>query len=236
MNSSLGQIDPVLTRSCEKTPNRRERRRAETRERIIRAALRLFSESGVTATTIEDITNAADVGKGTFFNYFPSKEHILAHLCQLQMGKIREFVLRSIHSTESMDRLLYELASIITGEFVRGPALVRSILAPLFSSEAAGHQMADDLERDRQMLAELMEARQKRGEIRDDLTPIQLALQFQRALFGTTVLWSLDPSKPLPECLKEMTNVLWSGIRTQTRSRGPLLSGARLSSGIKGDS
>ena len=30
--------------------------------------------------------------------------------------------------------------------------------------------MADDLERDRQMLAELMEARQKRGEIRDDFT------------------------------------------------------------------
>jgi hypothetical protein len=80
--------------------------------------------------------------------------------------------------------------------------------------------MADDLEKDRQMLAELMEAGQKRGEIRDDFTPIQLALQFQRALFGTTVLWSLDPSKPLPDCLKEMVNVFWSGIRTQAASRG----------------
>ena len=100
MNNSLGQASPELPQSCEKTPNRRERRCAETRERIIRAALRLFSERGVVATTIEDITNAADVGKGTFFNYFPSKEHILAHLCQLQMGKIREFVSQAIHSTE----------------------------------------------------------------------------------------------------------------------------------------
>jgi len=229
MNNSLNQINPVLPLSCEKTPNRRERRCAETRERIIRHALRLFSERGVVGTTIEDITNAADVGKGTFFNYFPSKEHILAHLCQLQMGKIREFVSQAIHSTESMDGVLYELALIVTEKFARGPALVQSILAPLFSSESAGHQMADDFEKDRRVLAELMAARQKRGEIRDDFTPIQLALQFQRALFGTTVLWSLDPSKSLPDCLKEMSNVLWSGIRTQTASRGMSFPGGRLS-------
>lgn len=229
MNNSVGQTSPKLSRSCEKTVGRRERRRAETRERIIRSALRLFSESGVTATTIEDITNAADVGKGTFFNYFPSKEHILAHLCQLQMGKTREFVSRAIHSTKSMDRVLYELALIITEEFARGPALVQSILAPLFSSESAGHQMAEDFESDRRVLAELMAARQERGEIRDDFTPIQLALQFQRALFGTTVLWSLDPSKPLPDCLKEMSSILWSGIQTQTRNRERSLPGPKLS-------
>ena len=229
MNNSPDKIDSVLPQSCEKTPNRRERRCAETRERIIRNALRLFSERGVVGTTIEDITNAADVGKGTFFNYFPSKEHVLAHLCQLQMGKIREFVSRSIHSTESMDRVLYQLALIVTEEFARGPALVQSVLAPLFSSESAGLQMADDFEKDRRVLAELMAARQKRGEIRDDFTPIQLAFQFQRALFGTTVLWSLDPSKPLPDCLKEMANVLWSGIRTQTGSGGLSLTGGQLS-------
>jgi len=229
MNNSPDKIDSVLPQSCEKTPNRRERRCAETRERIIRHALRLFSERGVVGTTIEDITNAADVGKGTFFNYFPSKEHIVAHLCQLQMGKIREFVSRAVHSTESMDRVLYELALIVTEEFARGPALVQSILAPLFSSEAARDLMADDFEKDRRVLAELMAARQKRGEIRDDFTPIELALQFQRALFGTTVLWSLDPSKPLPDCLKEMAKVLWSGIRTQTASGGLSLPGGRLS-------
>src|SRR5271170_4822399 len=57
---------------------RRERHRAETRERIFRAALRLFAERGFLETTVEDITEAADVGKGTFFNYFRTKEHVLA--------------------------------------------------------------------------------------------------------------------------------------------------------------
>src|SRR5580704_10742209 len=58
--------------------NRRERRRIETRERIYRAALRIFAQRGYLDTTVEDITEAADVGKGTFFNYFPTKEHVLA--------------------------------------------------------------------------------------------------------------------------------------------------------------
>ncbi len=220
MNTSPNQISAEIPQPCDRTPNRRERRRAETRERIVRCALRLFSERGVNATTIEDITNAADIGKGTFFNYFPSKEHVLAHLCQLQMGKMRAFVAQAMRSTESMDRLLYKLALMVTEEFVHSPELLRSILAPFFSSESARDQMAEDLEEDREILAELMASRQQRLEIRGDFSPYELALQLQRALFGTTILWSLDPSKPLPECLKDMVNVLWSGIRTQTAGAG----------------
>ena len=41
-------------------------------------ALGLFAERGFMETTVEDVTEAADVGKGTFFNYFPTKEHVLA--------------------------------------------------------------------------------------------------------------------------------------------------------------
>ncbi len=216
MNSAVHQANSESSPSRGKPPNRREKRRAETRERIVQHALRLFSERGVIATTVEDITNAADVGKGTFFNYFPSKEDILTYLCQSQMGKIKEFVSKAIHSTESMDHVLYRLASIITEEFAQCPALARSILVPFFSSDSARQQLSGDLKKDRKMLAGLMTARQKRGEIRDDFAPIELALQFQRALFGTTVVWSLDPSKPLDDCLKEMSEILWSGMRAQT--------------------
>lgn len=217
MSNAVSQMSPEPSQSCDKRPDRRERRRAETRDRIIRSALRFFSERGVAATTVEDITNAADVGKGTFFNYFPSKEHVLAHLCQLQMGKIRELVSRSLHAKESMDRVLHKIALILIEEFSHSPALVQSILAALFSSESARKMMVEDFEEDRLVLAELMAARQKRGEIRDDFAPMELALQFQRALFGTTVLWSLDPSRPLPDCMKDIVNVLWSGISAQQK-------------------
>jgi len=70
-------------------PNRRERQSLERRERLFRAALDLFARKGFAETTVEDITNAADLGKGTFFNYFPSKEHILLAFGEMQLGKLR---------------------------------------------------------------------------------------------------------------------------------------------------
>jgi AcrR family transcriptional regulator len=56
---------------------RRERKRRETRERIAEAAKKLFLKNGFDGTTIEDITEAADVSKRTFFGYFPSKEDVI---------------------------------------------------------------------------------------------------------------------------------------------------------------
>ncbi|MBB4567455.1 AcrR family transcriptional regulator [Rhizobium leucaenae] len=56
---------------------RRERKRRQTRERIESVALSLFLERGFDGTTIEDITEAADVAKRSFFDYFPSREEVV---------------------------------------------------------------------------------------------------------------------------------------------------------------
>ena len=50
--------------------DRRERRKEETRRLILETAMKLFEKKGVFATTVEEITETADIGKGTFFNYF----------------------------------------------------------------------------------------------------------------------------------------------------------------------
>jgi AcrR family transcriptional regulator len=65
-----------------KTTQLRSRTKApeERRDELMNAAQRLFLDHGVTSTTIEQITSAADVAKGTFYLYFSSKEDILAAL------------------------------------------------------------------------------------------------------------------------------------------------------------
>ena len=215
MNSPVSQVIPEHSHLSRKTPNRRERHRTAIRERLARSALTLFIERGFAATTIEDITNTADVGKGTFFNYFPGKEHILATFARLEVERVRGFVSATIHSKDPIGQVLYRLALALTEECRRNPAVVPNILIPFFSSKYCRQEMAAALEKDRSSLAELIIARQKRGEVRDDLSPEAVALQFHRALFGTVALWSLGSSKTLSDCLKEMSRTLCSGIKAQ---------------------
>jgi AcrR family transcriptional regulator len=54
------------------------RRKRETRFRLLDAAMQLIGEKGIYGVAINEITNAADVGFGTFFNHFKSKEAIYA--------------------------------------------------------------------------------------------------------------------------------------------------------------
>ena len=57
--------------------SRVERKRMEARARIISAAAALVRERGADAVTIQDITNAADVGHGSFYLHFKSKHEVL---------------------------------------------------------------------------------------------------------------------------------------------------------------
>ena len=60
-----------------KSMGRGERRRQETRAKLIRAAHELMGRNGIDATTIQEITDSADVGFGSFYNHFESKTAIV---------------------------------------------------------------------------------------------------------------------------------------------------------------
>src|SRR5271166_4249994 len=91
--------------------DRRQRRSAEIRERLFRAALDLFARKGFAETTVEDITDAADLGKGTFFNYFPSKDHILLAFGEMQLGKLQAAMDEARRSSMPLPEFLRSLAA-----------------------------------------------------------------------------------------------------------------------------
>lgn len=69
---------PAPGRSPDGTPaHRGARRRERTRTRLVEAARRMIARKGVDATTIAEITDEADVGFGSFYNHFASKEEIV---------------------------------------------------------------------------------------------------------------------------------------------------------------
>src|SRR5215467_7707214 len=114
---------------------RRERRRVETREKIFRAAMKLFAERGFFATTTEDITEAADVGQGTFFNYFPTKQHVLTVLSEKQMEKVAAARHEAQAGKSSIHDVLHKLTHNIAEEPGRSQALTRSLVTALISND-----------------------------------------------------------------------------------------------------
>jgi len=60
--------------------SRIERRKTEFRDKITRAALKLFAKDGVADTSIASIIEASDIAHKTFFNHFPTKDHLLQHI------------------------------------------------------------------------------------------------------------------------------------------------------------
>lgn len=215
MSSQVTCKNNVCSDEPKKPMGRRERRSLDTRENLFRNALRLFAERGFSATTIEAITEAADVGKGTFFNYFDNKECILLEFREMQMGRIRAFVSSSIKSDEPLTTLIYKLAVTMTEEQQKSPALYQSLITAILSNGAVQKRMAEGLNTARQMLAELISHRQRSGEIRSDIAPEEIAHSLQRIIFGTTLIWSVSPETTLEENLKKMTDVFVYGIQSR---------------------
>ncbi len=68
-------------------PGRNERRKARTRGALLAAGQRLFGEQGFDATTVAEIAEAADVAIGSFYNYFDTKDQLLAALLQQTLAE-----------------------------------------------------------------------------------------------------------------------------------------------------
>jgi AcrR family transcriptional regulator len=191
---------------------RRERRSAELRDRLFQAALQLFARKGYSETTVEDITNAADVGKGTFFNYFPSKEHILAAFGEMQIAKVQAAADAAPTTGMPIRDFLHKLATEVIADPARSPAVVRALLQANLSSEPVRKVMRDIHIRASAFLARIIEVGQQRGEIRGDLQALVIAQTIRQSLLGAMLIWSLYGDGSLESRVEIVLKILWGGI------------------------
>ena len=194
------------------TSDRRQRRSAEIRERLFHAALALFGKKGFAETTVEDITEAADVGKGTFFNYFPSKDHILIAFGDMQLGKLQAAIEEARRTNEPIPKFLRSLGVRMTQEPVRNPEIIRALLQAYLSTTPVREAMLDLQKRILALHTELIRLGQKQGEIRNDVPAEEIAYVFRQTIFGTLLIWSLYGDATLQKRIESACNLLWTGM------------------------
>jgi len=203
--------------------SRRQRHSAEIRERLFRAALKLFAEKGFAETAVEDITEAADVGKGTFFNYFPSKDHILLAFAEMQLAKLEEAVRQARKTNEPMPEFLRSLGVRMTQEPTRNPAIIRALLQAYLSTTPVREAMVELQRHVHALHSEMIQLGQQRGEIRGDLPAAEIAHVFRQTIFGTLLVWSLYGDATLHARIEAAFNLLWSGLAPREPAARPAL-------------
>lgn len=106
--------------------NRMDRRRARTREALVRAGLRLFGTRSVDGVSIDEIVGAADVAKGSFYNHFADKD-ALAHEVGRQVRRGVEELVAEINRdvADPAERVARALCALVR-QAVREPGAIRA--------------------------------------------------------------------------------------------------------------
>jgi AcrR family transcriptional regulator len=171
----------------------RQRKKLATRARIIEVAIRIFGKRGMAAPTVEEIAAAAQVGKGTIYNYFANKEEIVvAFMVDLEkrvQAKLGHFVKSKapLHKLLA-DFLLFQLrlkASIVEFD--------RVFLAHMFMhTKQFRPYMAEMQKSIDPVLEELFAGLQERGAIRMDVNLQDIILVFKTIHLGLSALWAIE--------------------------------------------
>jgi AcrR family transcriptional regulator len=170
---------------------RRERKKDETRSRIFKAAVKLFRDNGFDETTIDDITEKADVAKGTFFNYFPRKEAVLGYLSEVWIAEAEENAAAILSAKHAAREQLIQLLCGLAAQYEEDPELSSYVI--IESLNRAFQPSEDVHQRWHDLLVRVIERGQEAGEFRRDVDPHRAEFVFGSVYMATLFMWLKCP-------------------------------------------
>lgn len=205
-----------MTRVITPQGSRRERKKLAFRSRIIAVAIELFSRDGIENVTVEQIAEAADIGKGTVYNYFETKEAIIvAFMVELER-RVQARVRRLMATTGSLDSILAEFIRLQFRLKKRYHKFVRVFLGQMFlHTDSFLPYMAEMQKAIDPPMDELFRALQHRGLLRRDINVAELILTFKTIQLGLTALWAVEgpPFRGTEHVLQQEIRLFCEGLK-----------------------
>lgn len=201
----------------------RETKKQRQHQRLMELAIALFRERGYDRTRVEDIIERAEVSEATFFNYFPTKDAVLEAFALDRVDQYSHLLRAALLPTGRPlpDRLRELLHAIALGfsddrEFM---AVVATRSKIFFG--ARGAILSKEL-LTYELLGQLFQEGQERGEVRADIDATQIAEVFTGVYTITLINWLTswrDNASPLDERLICAAEVFIDGIRPNARKK-----------------
>jgi len=198
--------------------SRVERKKEETKKKIITVAITLFKEQGFNITTMEQIAQEADIAKGTLYNYFPVKEAILSEYIQRafrEKNPARIMRLRKMADTRS--RMILIISELIEG--VQGQKeIFEKYLVYQLQKIVSLHKDERIKSGIRLLATEIIELGQKSGEVRNDI-PLDILIDlFEFVFIEVAKLFYTEPEKFKPrESIEQCVNLFMNGVRPESK-------------------
>jgi TetR/AcrR family fatty acid metabolism transcriptional regulator len=163
------------------TEERRQDRKLERRQAILRGAVRVFADKGFFHATVAEIARQAGVADGTIYLYFKSKDDILLSIFDDQMAQLTEAAREAVQGLSSAAEALTAVVGLHLGAVVENPSLAAVLImelrqSVLFVRDAEKARLTAYLN----LIGEVVARGQKTGEFRSDVHPAAM----KRALFG----------------------------------------------------
>ena len=205
--------------------SRTERKKEETRNRIIAVAMDLFNKQGFDQTTVEQIAEEADVNKGTIYNHFSAKEDIICEHVQeiikeqgpgalsqvMQLPDTRSRLIAALH--KSLEWMHIELNKDIYEKYYT------------YRMQASAQHIRDrDLSKSsgfKDILATIIDRGKETGEIRRDMHSLVLAHYLENNHCTMALYWLIMPDMfSINKIIEENVDLFLNGAKNRASNNG----------------
>jgi AcrR family transcriptional regulator len=195
-----------------------QERSRETRRRLVRAALRLWSErgfeTGIEETTAEEIAQAAGVTKGTFYFHFAHKEEILLEMGYETAAVLSEEAARCIKSGRGLEDSLRTLMNALARTIkAADPAAVTRALAEFRRPRRADTEVPSFAPNFAEAFEILFTRAQKEGEVTDQVEPTEMAQILEALVVDSLIEWAGGRLPRLNPTLHRRAAIVLAGLR-----------------------
>ncbi|MBD0380948.1 TetR/AcrR family transcriptional regulator [Paenibacillus sedimenti] len=189
----------------------REVRKKQINETITQVAIELFKQKGYENVTVEEIALKSGIAKGTFFNYFQKKEHLLLHIVNSYMQLMDQIVHRHQEGTVK-ERLQHILRDILSIYFLH-PSLLRLTLVETIKSTLETKDASTNITMFKETLGTIIAEAKQSGVLRSSWDPNLSASVVVGVFLNTLINWSSSLNEEeLFKVLQRQLDVVWEGI------------------------